>query len=224
MNMSNSNEPPAYPGKTLYDSAFASKYNRQYTERLSPANFRAKFVALWEERAFRALLGQVPSGQRVLDVACGTGRYLQIHLESGNQPTGVDISPHMIEHARKNVGADVPILLGDAEKLPFEDRSFDGVTCMRLYQRVPSAIRIQMLREVKRVSRGWAIVYFGGTTPWLDVRRELRTSLFGLKHNGQYRATLPEILAELREAGVYVADFRWVMSLVTDGLLFHVRW
>jgi ubiquinone/menaquinone biosynthesis C-methylase UbiE len=224
MNMSNPNEPPTYAGKSLYDSAFASKYNRQYTERLSPGNFRAKFVAYWEERAFRSLLAQIPSGQQVLDVACGTGRYLQLHKEAGNHPTGVDISPHMIEHARRNAGPDVPISIGDAENLPFDDQSFDGVTCMRLYQRVPSSIRVQMLREVKRVSRGWAIVYFGGTTPWLDVRRNLRTSVFGLKHNGQYRATLPQILEELREAGVYVVNFRWVMSLVTDGIVFHVRW
>ena len=54
--MSIPEEQPAYAGKKLYDSAFASKYNRQYTEALSHANFRAKFVAVWEERAFRALL------------------------------------------------------------------------------------------------------------------------------------------------------------------------
>ncbi|MDQ2642203.1 MAG: class I SAM-dependent methyltransferase [Myxococcota bacterium] len=222
--MSNANEPETYAGKSLYDAVFASKYNRQYTEGLSLSNFRAKFVAVWEERAFRALLAEVPGGQQVLDIACGTGRYLQIHVESGNHPTGMDISPHMLEHARKNVGPDVPLLLGDAEKLPFEDHSFDGVTCMRLYQRVPSAIRVRMLREVRRVSRGWAIVYFGGTTPWLNVRRNLRSSVFGLKHNGQYRATLPQILMELREAGVYVVDFQWVMSLMTDGILFHVQW
>jgi ubiquinone/menaquinone biosynthesis C-methylase UbiE len=223
--MSTSEEQPAYAGKKLYDSAFASKYNRQYTDGLSRSNFRAKFVAVWEERAFRALLAQVPPAQQVLDIACGTGRYLQLHVQAGNFPTGIDISPHMLEHARANLeGCDVPLQLGDAEALPFPDQSFDGVTCIRLYQRVPSPIRIQMLREVKRVGRGWAIVYFGATTPWLDVRRDIRSRVLGLKHNGQYRATFREILDELRAAGLYVADFRWVMSLLTVGILFLVRW
>jgi hypothetical protein len=81
-----------------------------------------------------------------------------------------------------------------------------------------------MLKEVKRVARDWGLVYFGGTTSWLDLRRSLRTSVLGLKYNGQHRATFPEILAELRAAGVHVVDFRWVMPWLTDGVLVLLRW
>lgn len=225
MSVPSEKQSESYEGKRLYDAPFAAKYNRQYTTRLGVSNFRAKFVALWEEHAFRSLLAGVAPGQEVLDVACGTGRYLELHLEAGNRPTGVDISPDMLQHARRNLaGKNVPLLSGDAEALPFPDRSFDGVTCIRLYQRVPASVRQTMLSEVKRVGRGWAIVYFGGTSRWLDVRRNLRTSVLGLKHNGQYRATFSEILDELRTAGLFVADFRWVMPWLTDGILFRVRW
>ena len=214
-----------YAGKRLYDATVASHYNRQYTTGWGRQNLRAKLVANWEERAFEHLLPKIPVGQQVLDVACGTGRYLLRHLAAGHVPTGMDISPDMLEHARNNTqGLNVPLLLGDAERLPFPDSSFDGVTCVRLYQRVPSEIRIQMLKEVRRVARDWALVYFGGTTRWLDLRRTIRTSVLGLKYNGLYRATFPEILEELRAARVHVADFRWVMPWVTDGVFVLVRW
>lgn len=72
-------------------------------------------------------LGDV-SGRRLIDICCGTGDLAEAAVQSGAQVTGVDFAEPMIEIAR----ARVPVAqfeVGDAEKLSFEDASFDAATC-----------------------------------------------------------------------------------------------
>lgn len=70
------------------------------------------------------------AGQRVLDVACGTGN---VALSAGRrfcEAIGVDYVPSLIERARERAAAErlpVTFEVGDAESLPFEDESFDAV-------------------------------------------------------------------------------------------------
>src|SRR5207237_6122636 len=68
---------------------------------------------------------------------------------------------------------------GDAARLPFAAGQFDGVTCMRLYHRIDSPLRLEMMSEVRRVGRGWAILFFGMTSPWLALSRQMRPALGG---------------------------------------------
>jgi ubiquinone/menaquinone biosynthesis C-methylase UbiE len=65
---------------------------------------------------------------RLIDVCCGTGDLAEAAAQRGAQVTGVDFAEPMIEIAR----ARVPLAnfeVGDAEKLNFENASFDAVTC-----------------------------------------------------------------------------------------------
>jgi len=70
------------------------------------------------------------AGQRVLDVACGTGN---VALSAGRRfcdAVGVDFVPALIERARERAAAErlpTTFEVGDAENLPFEDASFDAV-------------------------------------------------------------------------------------------------
>lgn len=73
-------------------------------------------------------LGDV-AGRRLIDVCCGTGDLAEAAARSGAQVTGVDFAEPMIKIAR----ARVPVAkfeVGDAEKLNFEDASFDAATCV----------------------------------------------------------------------------------------------
>jgi ubiquinone/menaquinone biosynthesis C-methylase UbiE len=66
------------------------------------------------------------AGKRVLDIGCGTGINLRILSESfGCRVAGVDSSEGMLAEARRKV-PDADLRLGVAERLPFDDRSFDG--------------------------------------------------------------------------------------------------
>lgn len=72
----------------------------------------------------------VTSGERVLDVACGTGNATIPAAERGAVTTGLDLTPELLERGRAAAaaaGVDVEWVEGDAEALPFEDASFDVV-------------------------------------------------------------------------------------------------
>lgn len=76
------------------------------------------------------LIGNV-QGKQILDAACGPGKYAEVLLSQGAELTGFDISPRMIENARKrNEGADVFFVHDLVEPLDmFEEGSFDVVLC-----------------------------------------------------------------------------------------------
>jgi ubiquinone/menaquinone biosynthesis C-methylase UbiE len=74
-------------------------------------------------------------GQRILDVACGTGvvaRHVAPRVGSNGAVIGLDLSPHMIMVARtvaEREGLAIEWHEGQAEKLPFPNGSFDLVLC-----------------------------------------------------------------------------------------------
>jgi len=97
-------------------------------------------------------------GQRVLDVATGTGWTARRAAARGATVIGVDLGADLIEAARAAaVEARLPIdfRVGDAEKLPFEDRSFDAVisTCGVMFVRDPKAAAAELARVCKKGGR-----------------------------------------------------------------------
>jgi demethylmenaquinone methyltransferase/2-methoxy-6-polyprenyl-1,4-benzoquinol methylase len=77
-------------------------------------------------RATRAALGLRP-GERVLDLAAGTGVSTAEMALSGAYAVGADISLGMLTAGRQT-RAELPLLAGDALALPFRDGAFDAVT------------------------------------------------------------------------------------------------
>lgn len=72
----------------------------------------------------------VGAGTRVLDVATGTGNAALVAAALGGEVTGLDLTPELLAVARERAEEAelrVAFLEGDAERLPFEDDSFDRV-------------------------------------------------------------------------------------------------
>jgi SAM-dependent methyltransferase len=70
----------------------------------------------------------VAAGMSVLDVGTGPGYAAQRAAERGAVATGVDIADELLALARRNHPG-IDFLRGDAEDLPFADRSFDALVC-----------------------------------------------------------------------------------------------
>jgi demethylmenaquinone methyltransferase/2-methoxy-6-polyprenyl-1,4-benzoquinol methylase len=77
----------------------------------------------WRRQTVRAL--RLPMGSRVLDLACGTGDLCRELERASLRPIGIDFSFGMLSQAR----AHVPLVQGDALRLPVADAIIDGVTC-----------------------------------------------------------------------------------------------
>ena len=107
-----------------------------------------------EKEALFELVGKIES-ERVLEVACGTGRFAVELSESGAEVTGVDISRPMlmkgVGKARER-GLGVEFMRGDAKRLPFPDDTFDLVLGMRFFHLIDEPATY--LREMARVSKG----------------------------------------------------------------------
>ena len=93
-------------------------------------------------------------GERILDLATGTGWTSRRVAQRGAIVTGADIATDLLEAARANASAaSLPIdyQIGDAENLPFEDGSFDAVvsTFGVMFASRPQAAA----RELARVCR-----------------------------------------------------------------------
>ena len=102
----------------------------------------------WRSR----LWSQVPPG-RGLEVGVGTGKNMP-YYPAGSQIAGVDLSPKMLEQARRHArksGVKVDLAEMDVEHLDFPDDSFDWAVATFVFCSVPSPIR--GLKELGRVVR-----------------------------------------------------------------------
>jgi len=124
----------------------------------------AKSYAAGAEEFIRGL--NLQPGQRMLDVACGTGNLALPAARLGAVVTGVDIAPNLIEQARENAkreGLAVQFDEGDAEKMSYEDASFDAVVTMFGAMFAP---RPELTAsEIKRVCRPGGSIAMANWTP-----------------------------------------------------------
>ena len=81
---------------------------------------------LWIGELVSALERNGLRGERLLDVACGTGKSFLPMLDRGWEVTACDISPAMLARARTKVGEEVPLSVADMRSLP-EIGKFDLV-------------------------------------------------------------------------------------------------
>jgi ubiquinone/menaquinone biosynthesis C-methylase UbiE len=124
--------------------------------------------SLLYRRQARLALG-LQRGDRVLDIACGTGLNFQ-HLRElvGNesQVMGIDVTPAMLEIARGRIARhgwkNVEVREADAAQLPFSDASYDKAICAYAMNIIPDYARA--IDEVRRV------LVPGGRFVVLDVK------------------------------------------------------
>lgn len=91
------------------------------------------------------------SGERLLEVGCGSGLFTEWFSQQGLQVTGLDPSVHMLNLARLRLPRRVALERGFAEDLPFPDNSFDVVALITTLEFVNDPL--QALREACRVAR-----------------------------------------------------------------------
>jgi demethylmenaquinone methyltransferase/2-methoxy-6-polyprenyl-1,4-benzoquinol methylase len=144
-------ERPASPRKEEALELFSALPSR-YDE-LSAA------LSFWQDpRWRRALVDELQprDGQRILDVATGTGMVAaELRRRADCSVVGVDQSAQMLARARRRFAAvpagRVELIEAQAERLPFADASFDGLTFTYLLRYVddPPATLSELARVVK---------------------------------------------------------------------------
>jgi len=115
----------------------------------------------------------VASGNRVLDVGCGTGNLAFALAENPRVRSvdAIDFSPEYIDYARQRARGSRPSFqVGDACALPFPDGSFDHSLSMLVIQFIPEPERA--VREMTRVTRaGGTVAAVTWNTREFDMHR-----------------------------------------------------
>ena len=113
---------------------------------------------LIDRREKEAVLGALAplEDRKVLEIACGTGRFTVMLAEEGAEIVGLDISSAMLQEARgkaieRGVDDHLEFTKGDAARLPFPDDHFDTVFAMRFFHLADTPA--SFLAEMARVSK-----------------------------------------------------------------------
>jgi ubiquinone/menaquinone biosynthesis C-methylase UbiE len=158
----------------------------------------------WQVRRIANRLGNLDS-RKVLDIACGTGLWLQELARRGATTSGMDISSKAVQECRRRL-PNGDIREGVAETLPFSDREFDLVTCLGSLEHFLD--QQQALREMRRVAK-----------PGMKILILVPNSGFLTRRLGLYRGTEQTAIREtvrsidewenlFRDAGITVYQ-RW---------------
>jgi SAM-dependent methyltransferase len=147
----------------LYHDWEAGTYDEKWS-----ISYDERCIAYAADR-FRAVAGDTgwPYG-RALELGCGTGFFLLNLMQAGVAKTGsvTDLSPGMVETALRNaegLGLDVDGRVADAERIPYDDDTFDLVVGHAVLHHIPDLDTA--LREVLRVLKpGGRFVFAGEPT------------------------------------------------------------
>ncbi|WP_276299433.1 methyltransferase domain-containing protein [Halorussus lipolyticus] len=135
---------------------------------------------IWNEEMRDQALSMldIEEGDRVLDVGCGTGFATEGLLEHTQNVHGLDQSVHQLEKAWDKLGKHDPVSFyrGDAERLPFEDDSFDVVWSSGSIEYWPNPVAA--LRDMRRVVKpGGQVLVVGPNNPKTPVMRSVADAI-----------------------------------------------
>lgn len=147
--------------KSYVNERYATEYSKHYHEH-------------WN-KVLLSLLSNDDSNIKILDCGCGTGFLLKDLDKLYKSSYGLDISYDMLKKAQEDVH-ESNIIMGDAETLPFSEKSFDAVVCRGSLHHLPFPQKA--LYEIhKSLKKGGSLVL---SEPCIDsiIIRLLRKILY----------------------------------------------
>ena len=190
----------------------------EHDELFSDGAAYERMMGRWSRVAGKSFLDwiELPSRLRCLDVGCGNGAFTEV-LIARCAPAfvvGLDPSKQQIAHARQRLGAKAAeFRVGDAQALPFADRSYDAALMALVIAFLPNPARA--VAEMARVVRpgGWIATYMwdiaGGGVPVHPLYEALKSigATPGIQPNPE--ASRREALQEFWEkAGLQAVETR----------------
>lgn len=192
------------------DSLFAPIYDQHWGAYINPTH----------QRMIERFLQWLPADARVLDAACGTGKYWPLLLAEDRRVVGIDQSAAMLGHARVKFPA-VPTRKQGLQELD-DDRVFDGITCIDALENVAPEDWPRVLANFHRALRPGGLLYLSVELPEDDLAEVFQAAV---------SAGLPVEPGEYVKDGAYhyypsvnqvrswltAADFEVTQETVGDG-------
>lgn len=169
------------------------------------------------KRVLSKALSMVGSDATVLDLACGTGRFIPLLEQKTHHWFGADISMEMLEVSQakiKNAQLSRGFVRVDAEQLPFKSGSFACVMTIRFIHHIPDPHQQNILRELHRVTKDWLII------EW-KVSNSLNAFIrHAVRSRVKPTSSLEEARKELHEAGFCVSAMLPLSRVFSNAVIF----
>lgn len=152
---------------------------------------------------------------KLLDIGCGTGYLINMlkKYKATAEFYGLDLSEEMINISKSKNIKDAEFILGSANKLPFNDNTFDIVTCIQSFHHYPYPD--EAMKEVYRVLKKGGIYILsdtgvGGIAAWID-----NNILFKVMKSGDCRTENKEgISKRMLKNGFDVIDKKQIKGFI----------
>lgn len=119
----------------------------------------------WEESRF-LFDDYVRTRDRILDLGCGGGQFLEFLKDKKVEYTGIDFSDRLISIAKER-HPEANYQVADVLSLPFSDKYFDKVYAIALLHCIPSQeFRFKTLNEMKRVLKSGGLLILTAWNLW----------------------------------------------------------
>jgi len=203
----------------MVENAYTKKGSKEYDNLRFTSNQGKLFHAL-EMEQLRRVSNTLTVPSKILEIGCGTGRFVEYLSVLGHSVWGLDPSPHMLSFAKKKTkrSKTVQYQLGEGAYLPYSNDQFDFVYSIRTINKANSReYAFNMIREMIRVTRPGRLLMIEFVNSWRphrkrdkNVRISVRDVNKIVKENGNLRM--------LFSSGVLFFSQK-VLEIVPTGLL-----
>jgi len=189
----------------VFDGQVAPYYEAWYE---TPEGRRADEL---EKASLGQMLENFPQARSALEVGCGTGHFTRWLRERGLFAVGLDLSAPMLTEAQSLDG--LPLVRGDAYRLPFADGTFDLValvTTLEFLDRPHEA-----LAEALRVADNGLLLGVLNRWSWLGLKRRLTEHFRPTVYQAAHFYSVGELERLLRSVAGQKARIVWHTTLFT---------
>lgn len=171
------------------------------------------------ERHYLPLIKRfIPEDSFVLEIGCGTGRYTEILKKKVRHICGIDISPNMIEAAKKS-NPDLDFFIGDCEELGnFKSEEFDVVFGANTFSYYPDKKRA--LASINRVLKRGGVFFdldMNGACPLYYIEKIIKMNEMQSWYTYIRESTLRNLTQIFERAGfeiIYKTALNWVPNAI----------
>lgn len=208
------------PADHYKDIQIAENYDK--TRFASPAG---RLFDRLEKKALKLMLSNLPNDSLIMDAPTGTGRLAETILEMGHRVVGVDISPEMLEVAKRKLsrfGNRYQTINSDVHSLDLEKESFDAVLCARVLMHFPLEEQISFLTTVSSFSKGLVVFNQSIINDYHRIRRHIKR-LLGNQAPASFPLTSNDVLSLIKASSLKEVQRRYVFPLVSEAVFFSCR-